>query len=136
MKVINAFSGATYDEFHPKQAEKIEKHHIRLNHLAAEQVYIGKTAERPEAFEKRYGIDQQIYSTLNHQAQRNVIKQLDLEKRNKGGFSQRERLRVNPFNTSKISQFSDTMQTSVGAEPSGAFNPQHVASQEAVPYKN
>jgi len=73
---------------------------------------------------------------LNHQAQRQVIKQLDLEKRNKGGYSHRERLRVNPFNNSKISQFSDTVQTSVTVDPGAVFNPQHVSSHEAVPYKN
>jgi hypothetical protein len=29
MKTINAFSGGTYDEFHPKPAVKVEKHHVR-----------------------------------------------------------------------------------------------------------
>ena len=36
MKVINAFSGGTYDEFHPKPAEKVDKHHVRLCQLASE----------------------------------------------------------------------------------------------------
>lgn len=118
--------------------------------------FLDKTGERPERFETKYGVEQSVYSLLNLQAQRNVMKNLDSMHRNE------QNMLLNRFNKDKnrapfkpgeshLSKFTadlhtkhgDSIERSIGvaseggkSEFNGGLNPfstLHISSYENVP---